>query len=126
MTSNKTNKVIIRIIILTLLTYFQVYADTSSDITKSRQNAITEAIKNNSSAVVGINVTEVVKVQYQDPFDIFWNDPFFQPYSGGRRQSPNYRQYEVQGLGSGFIISKRASTILNSLLSASRVFSKTE
>jgi len=73
----------------------------NNDITNSRRNAITEAVAKCSPAIVGINVTEVRQVVYSNPF---LDDPFFRRFFGndfGR----SVREYEVQGLGSGFIIS---------------------
>ncbi len=79
----------------------------SKDITDSRQNAITETVKNVSPAVVGINVTEIR--EYRDPFgDMFGNDPFFRQFFGDR----SYKQ-EVHGLGSGYIISDDGYIITN-------------
>ncbi len=79
----------------------------SKDITDSRQNAITETVKNVSSAVVGINVTEIR--EYKDPFgDMFGNDPFFKQFFGDR----SYKQ-EVHGLGSGYIVSDDGYIITN-------------
>lgn len=81
----------------------------SDDISTSRQNGITRAVKACSPAIVGINVTEVREQYYRDPYS-FFDDPFFQRF----RQPRTYkRQYEVQGLGSGFIISKDGYIITN-------------
>ncbi len=73
----------------------------NNEITNSRRNAITGAVAKCSPAIVGINVTEVRQVVYSNPF---LDDPFFRRFFGndfGR----SVREYEVQGLGSGFIIS---------------------
>lgn len=73
------------------------------NITDSRENAITRTVGDVSKAVVGISVTEVR--EYRDPFA---DDPFFRQFFGDR----SYKQ-EVQGLGSGFIISDDGYIITN-------------
>lgn len=81
------------------------------DISSSRQNAITRAVKSCSPAVVGINVTEVHEQVYRDPFDAFFeDDPVFRRYFQPRAYK---RQYTVRGLGSGFLISKDGYIITN-------------
>lgn len=76
---------------------------TIQNITDSRENAITRTVKDVSAAVVGISVTEVR--EYRDPFA---DDPFFRQFFGDR----SYKQ-EVQGLGSGFLISDDGYIITN-------------
>jgi serine protease Do len=76
---------------------------TVQNITDTRENAITRTVKDVSSAVVGISVTEVR--EYRDPFA---DDPFFRQFFGDR----SYKQ-EVQGLGSGFIISEDGYIVTN-------------
>lgn len=73
------------------------------NVTDSRENAITRTVGDVSKAVVGISVTEVR--EYRDPFA---DDPFFKQFFGDR----SYKQ-EVQGLGSGFIISDDGYIITN-------------
>lgn len=80
---------------------------TQQNITESRDNAITKTVRDVSSAVVGINVTEMR--EYRDPFgDAFGNDPFFRQFFGDR----SFKQ-EVHGLGSGFIVSDDGYIITN-------------
>lgn len=77
------------------------------NITEGRDNAITKTVRDNSSAVVGINVTEIR--EYRDPFgDMFGNDPFFRQFFGDR----SFKQ-EVHGLGSGYIISEDGYILTN-------------
>lgn len=81
----------------------------AEEITNSRQNAITRAVSRVSSAVVGINVTQVVRQYRRSPFmdDPFWGN-LFPELNRGRLYNR-----KVESLGSGFIISKDGYVVTN-------------
>jgi serine protease Do len=89
------------------LTSFQQKTLNNNSITSSRQNVITETVKNVSPAIVGINVIEIR--QYRDPFSSFFDDPFFRQFFGNRGNN----NQKVKGLGSGFIISPDGYILTN-------------
>ncbi|MCX6139916.1 MAG: trypsin-like peptidase domain-containing protein [Candidatus Kapabacteria bacterium] len=83
----------------------------SDDVANSRRNAITNAVKRCSPAIVGINVTETRTQYYRDVWDDF-GDPFFRQFYGDRPQTYK-RDYEVRSLGSGFLISADGYILTN-------------
>jgi serine protease Do len=79
----------------------------NDEITNSRTNIITQTVQKVSPAVVGINVIEIR--QYSDPFNSFFDDPFFKQFFGNRGN----QSQKVQSLGSGYIISPDGYIITN-------------
>ncbi len=77
----------------------------NEDITQSRQNAITRAVARVNPAVVGINVTQIRRVQQRSFFE---DDPIWRYFS-----SPREYLQKVKGLGSGFIISPDGYILTN-------------
>ncbi|MEL6703668.1 MAG: trypsin-like peptidase domain-containing protein [Bacteroidota bacterium] len=79
-----------------------------ANIGATRRTAIVNAVEVVAPAVVSVNVIEVQQVRYRDPFA---GDPFFEYFFGRRRDRVVERQ--VQGLGSGFVISPDGYIVTN-------------
>ena len=76
-----------------------------AEVGASRRTAITRAVEAASPAVVSVNVIEVqTRIQRADPF---------QEWFYGRRIPDRVYQQEVQGLGSGFVISSDGYIVTN-------------
>lgn len=82
---------------------FQENQEANDEISNSRHNIITKTVKNISPAIVGINVTEIR--QYRNPWSM---DPFWRQFFGDQVYNK-----EIQGLGSGTIISSDGYILTN-------------
>ena len=80
-------------------------------VSSSRRNAITRAVEAATPTIVSVNVIEVQRVRYRDPFADLFNDPFFRRYFEDRRSRVIERQ--VQNLGSGFVIAPDGYVVTN-------------
>lgn len=92
----------------------QVVADTvdlQAQLYRSRETAITRAVREVSPAVVSINVLEVQRIRYRDPFADFFSDPIWEFFFGGPRSRIIERQ--IQAIGSGFVISPNGYIVTN-------------
>ncbi len=92
-------------LIFSLLLLISVTLLGQDDITASRQNAITRAVKKAIPAIVGINVVQIQEYTYSNPF---FNDEFFNQFF------PKQKYYDkVKSLGSGFLISEDGFLLTN-------------
>ena len=86
-------------------------ASLNDSITLGRQTAITRAVEAATPAIVSINVIELQQVLYRDPFEDFFQDPFFGQFFSDRQS--RIIEKRVQGLGSGFLISPDGYIVTN-------------
>jgi serine protease Do len=84
-----------------------VAQETSRSIDVSRRNAIVAAAERVGPSVVSVNVvaTQIVRERGPGPF---MGDPYFE-----RLFPPRYRERQVEGLGSGFIVSADGYVLTN-------------
>ncbi len=88
--------------IFILFVLYSLLLCNDTEIVKSRENAITNAIKLASSSVVGVNITQIRQQRTNPFFDPFWDDFF-----------PQKRSYKVESFGSGVVISSDGYIITN-------------
>ena len=86
----------------------QTVERSADEIGESRRNAITNAVETVAPAVVSVNVLEVRSVRVRDPWA---GDPFFEQFFG--RRPDRVLQQQVQGAGSGFVISPDGYIVTN-------------
>jgi serine protease Do len=80
----------------------------AEQIASTRRTAITNAVETVAPAVVSVNVMEVRQVRVRDPWA---GDPFFEQFFG--RRPDRVLQQQVQGAGSGFVISSDGYIVTN-------------
>ncbi|MEI6091330.1 MAG: trypsin-like peptidase domain-containing protein [bacterium] len=80
----------------------------NDEITSQRSSIFTRTVGQCSPAIVGINVTEVMQVEHQYSN---YNDPLFEYFFGRRNRQTE--EYQVENLGSGFIISSDGYILTN-------------
>ncbi len=80
----------------------------NDDIISQRSSVFTRTVAQCSPAIVGINVTEVLQIEQQYSN---YNDPLFEYFFGRRNRQPE--EYQVENLGSGYIISPDGYILTN-------------
>jgi len=84
-------------------------AQAAEQISQTRRNALTEAVKRVSPAVVSVNVTKINKYIQRSPFS---QDPFFRQFFPDLFGDRVIEQ-QVKSIGSGFIISSDGYVVTN-------------
>jgi serine protease Do len=84
--------------------------DVNAEISQSRHNSITRAVKELSPAVVGISVTQVQEYIRRSPFST--HDSFFRELYPELFKDRRFTE-ELHSLGSGFIISEEGYILTN-------------
>ncbi len=80
-------------------------AEMDTEITYERENAIVNATRTAAPAVVTITTLTRFTERVYDPWSGFFDDPFFREFFGYEGpMEPQYREREIPGMGSGFII----------------------
>jgi S1-C subfamily serine protease len=88
-------------------------ATQDAEIAHERENAIVAATRRAAPAVVTITTITRYTERVYDPWSGFFNDPFFREFFGhGYEPSePQYREREIPGMGSGFIIDEQGHVL---------------
>ncbi len=88
-------------------------ATQDAEIAHERENAIVAATRRAAPAVVTITTITRYTERVYDPWRGFFNDPFFREFFGhGYEPSePQYREREIPGMGSGFIIDEEGHVL---------------